>query len=72
MTEFDGEEEQIFGQELTLDKRSNHQQVLQKYDEVSQNETGRTMLMEHHIVVDGVRPVRQAPYMLPHAYRESN
>jgi len=37
---------------------------------VSSGKCGRTTVCQHHIRVKGDVPVRQQPYLLPHAYRE--
>ena len=44
--------------------------LLHKYSDVIRSTPGRTMLAEHRIETNNGRPIRQAPYRLPHAYRD--
>ena len=44
--------------------------LLKEYSDVIRSTPGRTMLAEHRIETRDARPIRQAPYRLPHAYRD--
>ena len=45
--------------------------MLQTFEDVLQERPGRTSLTEHRIDAGGARPIKLAPYRLPHAYRET-
>ncbi len=59
------------GKQLNKEKKTELQGLLQIPD-VLQKEPGRTTVTEHNIwSPSNARPVRQPPYRLPHAYRET-
>ena len=45
--------------------------LLHEFEDVLQERPGRTSLTQHRIDVGGVRPIKLAPYRLPHAYKET-
>ena len=55
---------------LTTPQAGELQTLLQEFSDVLSSEPGRTTIVEHTIDVGGARPIRLAPYRLPHAYRD--
>ena len=64
------EEELVINKELTVQRKLELQELLEKYDATLQSTPGKT-LTEHRIDVGQSQPVRLPPYCLPHAYRET-
>ena len=58
------------GEGLSDEQSGELREMLKEFADVMQDEPGRTNLIEHRIEVNGARPVRQAPYRIPYAYRE--
>ena len=58
------------GDHLSPAQRYALQQSLDKFDAVFQTLPGCTSLAEHRIQAAQVTPLRQAPYRIPHAYRD--
>jgi hypothetical protein len=54
---------------LTEVQRKELDQLLEEFDGVTRGKNGQTHVAEHSINCDA-RPIRQAPYRIPHAYRE--
>ncbi len=59
------------GKDLTGDKRSEFSGILQKFPDVMSGHGGRTDVVQHHINISSGQPVRQPPYRLPHACKET-
>ena len=64
-------ERPALGGHLTPTQVAELNQLLQTFEDVLQERPGRTSLTEHWINVGGARPIKLAPYRLPHAYRET-
>ena len=64
-------ERPALGGHLTPTQVAELNQLLQTFEDVLQERPGRTSLTEHRIGVGGDRPIKLAPYRLPHAYRET-
>ena len=58
------------GEQLTTQQREELAGVLKEFAVLS-NLPGRTRLAEHPIECGSARPVRLAPYRIPHAYRKA-
>lgn len=56
---------------LSADQQSDVKQLLAEYADVFSNKPGCTSLAEHRIETGSAKPVRQHPYRLPHAYRDT-
>ena len=54
---------------LKKSQRKQVQQVLHRFKGVLRDKPGRTSVTEHKINTKSSRPVRQAPYRIPYAYR---
>lgn len=57
------------GTQLTEVQREELDQVLKEFDDVLRGKPTQTHVAEHSINTEA-RPIRQAPYRIPHAYRE--
>ena len=57
-------------QKLWYDQNA-RERVLEPEDEVMSGSCGRTSICQHHIRTTGGLPVRQWPYRMPHAYRDT-
>ena len=66
-----GGERPTVGIHLSPQQASQLDGLLQEFDDVLQAKPGRTDLAEHCIDVGRARPIRLAPYRLPHAYHET-
>ena len=65
------EDQPVIGEELTEDRRLELQKFLEEFSDILKNEPGQTLLVDHQIDTGMAKPVRQPPYRLPHAYRET-
>ena len=59
------------GEQLTTQQREELAGVLEEFAAVFSNLPGRTRLAEHPIECGSARPIRLAPYRIPHAYRKA-
>ena len=59
------------GKQLSRDQRNQLNKLLKQFDKVLRARPGRTSITHHHIRTDKGKPVRQQPYRLPHAFRET-
>ena len=66
-----GEDQPLFGDQLSSEQRADMNTLLEEYTDVMQNNPGKTTLAQHHIRTGDARPVKLPPYRLPHAYRET-
>ena len=66
----DSQEVAQVGSQLSECQAKELKSLLEKFDEVFQTRPGQTTLAEHHIHAEGATPVRQAPYRIPHAFRD--
>ncbi len=57
------------GSHLTWSQKEELMELLGEFEDVLQEKPGRTRVTEHCINTD-TRPIRQAPYRIPYAYRE--
>ena len=58
-----------YGEQLTEDQREDLVQLVDEFDDVLRGKPGQTHVAEHSINTEA-RPIRQAPYRIPQAYRE--
>ena len=56
---------------LTEQQSQDVQQIIAEFADVFSTKPGATRLAEHRIETGAAKPVRQAPYRLPHAYRDT-
>ena len=66
-----GDEDPSISEHLTTQQLLSLQQLIEDFRDVFNNEPGRTTLAEHRIETGSAKPVRQRPYRLPHAHRET-
>ena len=57
--------------QLSLSQQQALESVVEEFADVFNNEPGSTTLTEHRIETGSARPIRQRPYRLPHAYRDT-
>ena len=57
------------GEQLDESQKEDLRRTLLLFPEVLKNEPDKTTLIEHHIPIVSIQPVRQRPYRIPHAYR---
>jgi len=65
------EGEPAISQQITPDQCRELRLLMKKYSDVFDNKPGSTTLAEHRIETGSAKPVRQPPYRLPQAYRET-
>ena len=65
------DEQPTIGEQLNEQQQKELWKMLKEFNDVLQNEPGRTALAEHHIDTGTATPIRLPPYRLSHAYRES-
>ena len=58
-----------FGEQLTTTQRKELDEVLREFADVMCAKPGQTKVVEHTIDTES-KPIRQAAYRIPHAYRE--
>ena len=56
---------------LSGEQRRALHNLIMEFQDVFNDKPGRTTLTEHKIETGSARPIRQQPYRLPHAYRET-
>ena len=56
---------------LTAEQNADLESLLAEFDDVFSDKPGRTTLAEHEIHTADAPPIRQAPYRIPHAYRDT-
>ena len=56
---------------LSANQRDDLHRLLTEFSDVFSTKPGVTHLAQHRIETRSAKPVRQAPYRLPHAYRET-
>ena len=61
----------ILGVQLTPLQRAKFLGMLREFPEVLSKRCGQTSLVNHRIIVTNGRPVRQPPYRLPHACKDT-
>ena len=61
----------LINTQLTNDQRQEMERIVSDFKDVFDTKPGRTSLAEHRIETGLAKPVRQPPYRLPHAYRET-
>ena len=69
--EGDPQDQPVIGEQLTEEQVLKLQKILKEFDQVLQNQPGRTGLAEHKIETGSARPVWLPPYRLPQAYWDS-
>eukprot|EP00731_Ephydatia_muelleri_P001017 Em0001g1017a len=61
----------VMGEQLTTEQKELLAGVLKEFAGVFSDLPGRTSLAEHPIECGSARPIRLAPYRIPHAYRKA-
>ncbi|KAL5486579.1 hypothetical protein EMCRGX_G019081, partial [Ephydatia muelleri] len=61
----------VMGEQLTTEQKEELAGVLKEFAGVFSDLPGRTSLAEHPIECGSARPIRLAPYRIPHAYRKA-
>ena len=61
----------ILGDQLETNERRDLHLLFRRYPAVMSRRCGCTLVIKHHINVTSGQPVRQQPYRLPHAYRDT-
>ena len=61
----------MINKELSGKQKGELGKLLKEFSDVLKDEPGRTTLAEHSLETGSAIPVRQPPYRLPHAYRET-
>ena len=61
----------VINKELSGKQKGELGKLLKEFSDVLKDEPGRTTLAEHSLETGSAIPVRQPPYRLPHAYRET-
>ena len=61
----------VMGEQLTTEQKEELAGVLKEFAGVFSDLPGRTSLVEHPIECGSARPIRLAPYRIPHAYRKA-
>ena len=61
----------VMGEQLTAEQKEELAGVLKEFAGVFSDLPGRTSLAEHPIECGSARPIRLAPYRIPHAYRKA-
>ena len=59
------------GEQLKSNQRAELEMLLTKFSDVMKNSPGHTTLTEHQIKTGSSSPIRQPPYRLAHAYRDT-
>ena len=59
------------GTQLTVQQKRQLLELLSDFKSVMSGRCGRTSICQHHIRTTGGLPVRQRPYRMPHAYRDT-
>ena len=59
------------GTQLTVQQKRQLLELLSDFKSVMSGRCGRTCISQHHIRTTGGLPVRQWPYRMPHAYRDT-
>ena len=62
--------ESRMGKQLTVAQLEQLQGLLHEFQDVMNSASGRTTMVEHNVRPTDSKPIRLAPYRLPHAYRE--
>ena len=62
--------ESRMGKQLTVAQLEQLQGLLHEFQDVMNSAPGRTTMAEHNVRPTDSKPIRLAPYRLPHAYRE--
>ena len=60
-----------FGEQLNVQQREKLAGLLKEFRAVFSNLLERTRLAEHPIKCGSAKPIRLAPYQIPHAYRKA-
>ena len=66
-----GDADPVMGEQLSQEQKQSLKQLIGEFRDVFSNAPGRTDLAEHTIQTGAAKPVRQQPYRLPHAYRDT-
>ena len=66
-----GAADPVIGEQLSREQKQSLKQLTGEFRDVFNNAPGRTALAEHTIQMGAAKPVRQQPYRLPHAYRDT-
>ena len=61
----------VINTQLTADQQQEMERIVSEFKHVFDTKPGMTRLTEHRIQTGSAKPVRQTPYRLPHAYRET-
>lgn len=64
-------EQPVISNRLDSQQKTELGEILQEFSDVLKYVPGRTNLAEHRIETETSRPLRQPPYRLPHAHRDS-
>ena len=59
------------GRHLSKEQNDQLRKLLKQFDKVLRARPGRTSVTQHRIRTSKEKPIRQPPYRLPHAYRET-
>ena len=61
----------VINTQLTADQKQEMEHIVSEFKDVFDIKPGKTRLTEHRIETGSAKPVKQTPYRLPHAYRET-
>ena len=59
-----------FGQHMDEEQKNKLQNLVNEFSDVFSNQPGKTIVIEHRIILTTDKPIRQCPYHIPQAYRE--
>ena len=62
----------VINKELSSEQKRELENLLKEFSDVLKDEPGRTTIAEHTLETGAATPIRQPPYRLPHAYRDSS
>ena len=65
------DETPTIGRQLNSKQQAELEALLSKFSDVTKNSPGHTTLAEHQIKTGSSPPIRQLPYRLAHAYRDT-